>query len=178
MAGPIPARDEEHSNALVGWLVRYRKFLKIGLMLLGLVAVGTIVAVVVMITKQDDPVTVTLPSYCSHSPDMTCYESGWPSCCTDESFACPDVPYCNIDTVATTSSTPALPGSSYCTYSPDYFCYVSGWPSCCTDESIFCLDKEPSCEIDYVPVSSAVLVLSTLSFVSAVIAMTVSAFMN
>jgi hypothetical protein len=68
MAAPAPAHDKEgnlgggegKNDTLAGWLVRCGKFAMIGLVLLGLVAMGVIVTVVVMMVgfKQDDPVII------------------------------------------------------------------------------------------------------------------------
>ena len=68
-------------------------------------------------------------SYCTFTPDTTCYAKGWPPCCFQNAGVnCPKVkPPCRIDSI------PPL-GSSYCTYAPDTKCYKSGWPQCC-DES-------------------------------------------
>jgi len=36
-------------------------------------------------------------SYCTQSPDMTCYRSGWPVCCEDDSIDCPkEKPPCEL----------------------------------------------------------------------------------
>ena len=62
-------------------------------------------------------------SYCTHSPDYTCYLNGWPACCTESGGVnCPKTkPFCDNN----------RSGSSYCTYSADNSCYRNGWPKCC-----------------------------------------------
>jgi hypothetical protein len=113
-------------------------------------------------------------SYCTYSPDMNCYESGWPSCCADEATCPEEKPACEIPLV----------GSSYCTYGPNTTCYESGWPSCCGSDNATCPEEQPPCEVtDFDEIldsvegtaGSAASVLSTFSFVTAVIAVTVCA---
>jgi hypothetical protein len=45
------------------------------------------------------PPAVPGSSFCTNSPDMTCYESGWPSCCVEDGGeTCPEEqPPCEID---------------------------------------------------------------------------------
>jgi hypothetical protein len=66
MSGPSPAQDEEdNAGRHAGWPVKCGKYMMIGFALLVFVAVGTLIAVVVMMvgfTKQDDPVTISTPS--------------------------------------------------------------------------------------------------------------------
>jgi len=83
----------------------------------------------------------------------------------------------------TPTSVPLL-GSSYCTYGPNMTCYEDGWPSCCRSDNATCPDDQPPCEVtdgDKTLNSaegtdaSAASVLSTFSFVTAVVAVTVCA---
>ena len=60
--GPTPAQDEEDNDALANGAVRCRKFMKIGVAFLVLVVLGTLIGVVVMSVKQDNPVTTSSPS--------------------------------------------------------------------------------------------------------------------
>ena len=60
--GPTPTQDEEDNDALADGAVRCRKFMKIGVALLVLVVLGTLIGVVVMSVKQDNPVTTSSPS--------------------------------------------------------------------------------------------------------------------
>ena len=121
-------------------------------------------------------------SYCTYSPDTTCYQSGWPSCCeedSDSADACPEErPPCELDI-----STPPIVGGSYCTYSPNTACYQSGWPSCCGVDNATCPEEQPPCEVTDgekilnsaagQTAASAASVLSTSSFIIAVVAVTV-----
>ncbi|KAL7533406.1 hypothetical protein ACHAXR_005210, partial [Thalassiosira sp. AJA248-18] len=78
--------------------------------------------------------------FCSFSPDESCYEFGWPSCC--ESGRCPiEQPPCDIP------QDEVIVGASYCTYSPDYGCYAAGWPICCESEPGSCPEEQPDCDI-------------------------------
>jgi hypothetical protein len=45
------------------------------------------------------PPSVPGSSYCTYSPDMTCYESGWPSCCMEDGgeTCAEEQPPCEID---------------------------------------------------------------------------------
>ena len=47
---------------------------------------------------ESSPETVVGSSYCTHSPNYTCYAAGWPACCTEESWDnCPPVqPFCDV----------------------------------------------------------------------------------
>lgn len=85
-------------------------------------------------------------SYCTYAPDETCYTSGWPTCCGDETVECPEEkPPCDVDY-------PPLLGSSYCTYAPNTTCYtISGWPACCEDETLECPEEQPPCDVDSPP---------------------------
>eukprot|EP01082_Thalassiosira_pseudonana_P008531 g7480.t1 g7480 contig24:721706-722609(-) len=78
-------------------------------------------------------------SYCTWSPDTSCYKSGWPSCCSQNNGAsCPSTqPQCDNRVV----------GRDYCTYSPQYNCYQSGWPACCsTNNGANCPSTQPFCD--------------------------------
>lgn len=108
-------------------------------------------------------------SVCTYSPDYTCYNNGWPSCCGSPG-GCSSNPPCDTSPDKKTPSptpykkTPSptpyksrkatqfptyesndLPGSSVCTYAPDYTCYQNGWPSCCHSRSDSC-PPNPPCE--------------------------------
>ena len=60
--GPTPAQDEEDNDALADWTVKCGKCMMIGVASLVLVALGTLIGVVVMLVKQDDPVTTITSS--------------------------------------------------------------------------------------------------------------------
>ena len=84
----------------------------------------------------------------------------------------------------TTSTSVSVSGGSYCTYGPNTTCYESGWPSCCGSDNATCPEEQPPCEVtDFDEIldsvegtaGSAASVLSTFSFVTAVIAVTVCA---
>ena len=130
---------------------------------------GVVIAVT---TSTPAPVAVPGGSYCTYSPNMTCYESGWPSCCAEEASCPEEKPACEIPLV----------GSSYCTYGPNTTCYEDGWPSCCGSDNTTCPEEQPPCEVTGAvnilgsaeeTAPSAASVLSTFSFVTAVVAMTV-----
>ena len=36
-------------------------------------------------------------SYCTYSPDKTCYVTGWPACCEDKETCPEEQPPCEID---------------------------------------------------------------------------------
>ena len=60
--GPTPGQDGENKDAQSGWLVKYGKFMMIGVASLVLVALGALIGVVVMFTKQDDTVASSTSS--------------------------------------------------------------------------------------------------------------------
>ena len=65
MVDPTPAQDEEDNAAQAGWTVQWKKFMMMmmGVASLVLVALlGTLIGVVVMLAKQDDPVTTSTSS--------------------------------------------------------------------------------------------------------------------
>ena len=46
-------------------------------------------------------------SYCTWGPNYTCYETGWPSCCSDDAVECPEErPECEITLPPTPNPTP------------------------------------------------------------------------
>ncbi|MGK3742150.1 MAG: hypothetical protein ACI90V_009004 [Bacillariaceae sp.] len=48
-------------------------------------------------------------SYCTSSPDETCYLSGWPACCGDDSIDCPtERPSCELTPVVDQTVAPTL----------------------------------------------------------------------
>ncbi len=56
---------------------------------------------VVIAETSSTPTSPPGSSYCTYSPDTTCYESGWPTCCgVDSGASCPDeqppCDYCEI----------------------------------------------------------------------------------
>jgi hypothetical protein len=66
---------------------------------------------VVITETSSTPTSPPGSSYCTYSPDTTCYESGWPSCCEDASTCPEEKPACEIDTPTTNSS-------NYCEIGP------------------------------------------------------------
>jgi len=59
-------------------------------------------------------------SYCTYAPDETCYESGWPACCGDETSPCPEdgageQPPCEIATTTEAPTTEAPPAEEVTT---------------------------------------------------------------
>jgi len=110
-----------------------------------------------------EPIVPPGASYCTYSPDATCYRSGHPACCA-EPGTCPEArPPCEIEETATeavetantTSTVMPLMGKSYCTYAPDEECYESGWPACCREETS-CPEERPECEVDATATGSTV----------------------
>ena len=86
------------------------------------------------------PGAIAGESYCTWSPEYTCYADGWPECCGSDEECPEERPGCDID------------GASYCTYSPDKLCYADGWPACCgSDEE--CPMEQPPCEITTTTIS-------------------------
>jgi len=105
---------------------------------------------------------ITGNNYCVWSADYSCYQSGWPSCCSDDPDNCPkQQPQCDVvteaptasPTMAPTTEAPVVSGNSYCVWSPDYSCYQSGWPSCCSDDPDDCPKQQPQC--DNAPIAGA-----------------------
>jgi len=45
----------------------------------------------------DDDGTMAGESYCTYSPDKTCYETGWPACCEDDDTCPEERPECEIE---------------------------------------------------------------------------------
>jgi hypothetical protein len=68
------------------------------------IASNGIIHVIDEVLLPGPPMTGT--SYCTYSPDVACYESGWPSCCgEDGAEACPeDQPPCEIDVPSPTTN--------------------------------------------------------------------------
>jgi len=78
-------------------------------------------------------------TYCTWSPDYSCFKDGHPSCCNDKSVKCPEQrPLCDRGD--------GNVGTTYCSWSPDYSCFKDGHPSCCTDKSLKCPEQRPLCD--------------------------------
>ena len=81
-------------------------------------------------------------SYCTNTPDYSCYQFGRPECCLKSTIECPKIqPGCEIGW--------PIVGDSYCTYAEDFSCYKNGRPRCCLDDSLYCPDERPECEIGF-----------------------------
>jgi len=51
-------------------------------------------------------------SYCTYAPDTSCYSSGWPACCGDDSIHCPDMqPDCEVKSCETIAEMVCGPSS-------------------------------------------------------------------
>jgi len=93
------------------------------------------------VMEEDRPLMGS--NYCTWSPNTSCFENGWPSCCGNETVSCPESqPECEVNggaaaafdnnvTNAENNETPTIVGTSICTYAPNYECYLTGWPECC-----------------------------------------------
>ena len=99
---------------------------------------------------------ITGTSYCTYGPDMTCYESGWPSCCIVEGETCPDEqPGCTIALLDGSGSN--MPAAT-----PPYLTDLAGTPD------VMALVTEPPVAMTE---SAAA---STISLITVVCAMIVS----
>ena len=85
-------------------------------------------------------------SICTYTPDYGCYETGRPTCCSeDDGENCPDfLTMCDNHAKGVT-------GFDYCTNSPDFSCYDAndGRPSCCSEPGgsmMNCPKTRPSCD--------------------------------
>jgi hypothetical protein len=105
---------------------------------------------------------ITGTSYCTYGPDMTCYESGWPSCCIVQGETCPDEqPGCTIALLDGSS------GSNMPAATPPYLSDLAGTPD------VMALVSEPP--VAMITESSAA---STISLITVVCAMIVSMFIS